>query len=85
MKKFLLLLLISISALFTAQVEKKVKLNYDIKSLGNNEYEAIVTANIENGWHIYSKDINPEVGAIPTELSLIHIYPGRIARPGEPG
>lgn len=70
MKKFLLLLLISISALFTAQVEKKVKLNYDIKSLGNNEYEAIVTANIENGWHIYSKDINPEVGAIPTEFKI---------------
>ena len=70
MKKFLLLLLVSISAIFSAQVEKKVKLNYDIKSLGNNEYEAIITANIENGWHIYSKDINPEVGAIPTEFKI---------------
>ena len=53
-----------------AKNEKKVKLNYDIKPLGKNEYEAVVTANIENGWHIYSKDINPETGAIPTEFKI---------------
>lgn len=70
MKKFLLLLFISINAIFTAQVEKKVKLNYEIKSLGNNQYEASIKAHIENGWHIYSKDINPDVGAIPTEFKL---------------
>ena len=70
MKKFLLLLLVSISALFSAQVEKRVKLNYEIKPLKNNEYEAVIITNIENGWHIYSKDINPEVGAIPTEFKL---------------
>ena len=70
MKKFLLLLFAIVSQVFFAQIEKHVKLNYDIKSTGDNLYEAIITAKIDNGWHIYSKDINPEVGAIPTEIKI---------------
>ncbi len=70
MKKLTFIFLLFISHFISAQVEKKVKLNYDIKLLGNDEYEAVVTAKIENGWHIYSKDINPDVGAIPTEFKL---------------
>ena len=70
MKKLTFLFLLFLTHFFSAQVEKKVKLNYDIKPLGKNEYEAVVTANIENGWHIYSKDINPETGAIPTEFKI---------------
>ena len=70
MKKFLLLLFAFVSQIFFAQIEKHVKLNYDIKSTGDNIYEAIITAKIDNGWHIYSKDIDPEVGAIPTEIKI---------------
>lgn len=70
MKKFLLLLFAIVSQVFFAQIEKHVKLNYDIKSTGDNLYEAIITTKIDNGWHIYSKDINPEVGAIPTEIKI---------------
>ena len=71
MKKFLLLFFAVATQLFFAQIEKHVKLNYDIKSTGDNLYEAIITAKIDNGWHIYSKDIDPEVGAIPTEIKII--------------
>jgi thiol:disulfide interchange protein DsbD len=71
MKKFLLLFFAVVSQLFFSQIEKHVKLNYDIKSIGENQYEAIITAKIDNGWHIYSKDIDPEVGAIPTEIKII--------------
>ena len=71
MKKFLLLFFAVATQLFFAQIEKHVKLNYDIKSIGDNLYEAIITAKIDNGWHIYSKDIDPEVGAIPTEIKII--------------
>jgi thiol:disulfide interchange protein DsbD len=71
MKKFLLLFFAVVTQLFFAQIEKHVKLNYDIKSIGENQYEAIITAKIDNGWHIYSKDIDPEVGAIPTEIKII--------------
>lgn len=70
MKKLTFIFILFITHFLSAQVEKKVKLNYDIKPLGNDEYEAVVTTNIENGWHIYSKDINPDVGAIPTEFKL---------------
>jgi thiol:disulfide interchange protein DsbD len=56
--------------LFSAQIQKHVTIKYDVKSLPNNEYEAVITANIDKGWHIYSKDIDPESGAIPTELKL---------------
>ena len=70
MKKFLLLLFAIVSQVFFAQIEKHVKLNYDIKPTGDNLYEAIITAKIDSGWHIYSKDINPEVGAIPTEIKI---------------
>ena len=71
MKKFLLLFFAVATQLFFAQIEKHVKLNYDIKSTGDNLYEAIITAKIDNGWHIYSKDIDPEVGAIPTEIKIV--------------
>lgn len=70
MKKFLLLLFIAVTSLFSAQIQKHVTIKYDVKSLQNNEYEAVITANIDKGWHIYSKDIDPESGAIPTELKL---------------
>ena len=70
MKKLTFIFILFITHFLSAQVEKKVKLNYDIKLLGNDEYEAVVIAKIENGWHIYSKDINPDVGAIPTEFKL---------------
>ena len=70
MKKFLLLFFIAVTSLFSAQIQKHVTIKYDVKSLQNNEYEAVITANIDKGWHIYSKDIDPESGAIPTELKL---------------
>lgn len=70
MKKFLLLLFIAVTSLFSAQIQKHVTIKYDVKSLPNNEYEAVITANIDKGWHIYSKDIDPESGAIPTEIKI---------------
>ena len=47
MKKFLLLFFAVATQLFFAQIEKHVKLNYDIKSTGDNLYEAIITAKID--------------------------------------
>lgn len=70
MKKFLLLFFVIIAQIFSAQIEKHVIVKYDIKPLTNNEYEAIITAKIDKGWHIYSRDVNAESGAIPSELKL---------------
>lgn len=70
MKKLLLFTFAIVTQLFFAQIEKHVKVNYDIKPIGENLYEAVITTKIDNGWHIYSKDINPEIGAIPTEFKI---------------
>ena len=42
-------------------------------------------ANIDKGWHIYSKDIDPESGAIPTELKLNSKDIQLIGKPVETG
>ena len=64
----MLLLFIAVTSLFSAQIQKHVTIKYDVKSLPNNEYEAVITANIDKGWHIYSKDIDQNLELIPTEL-----------------
>ncbi|WP_417428519.1 cytochrome c biogenesis protein CcdA [Halpernia sp.] len=69
MKKFLLFIILIFSQLFSAQIKDPVKFKYDIKDLGNNQYEAVLTASIEKNWHIYSKDLPPDSG-IPTEMKL---------------
>ncbi len=52
-----------------SQIKDPVKLKYDINTLSNGEYEAVITATLENGWHIYSKDL-PEDSGIPTNMSV---------------
>jgi len=47
-----------------------VKFKLEVNKLGENEYEAILVGKLENGWHIYSKDI-PEDSGIPTEMRLL--------------
>lgn len=54
---------------FSAQIKNPVKFKYNINALPNNEYEAVLTATIENNWKIYSKDLPPDSG-IPTEMLL---------------
>ena len=53
----------------TAQIKDPVKFKYNINTLPNNEYEAVLTATIEKNWHIYSQDL-PEDSGIPTEMKL---------------
>lgn len=65
---FILILTLFFTA-FSAQIKDPVKFKYDIKPLANGEYEAILTATMESGWHIYSKDLPPDSG-IPTEMKI---------------
>lgn len=53
-----------------AQIKNPVKFKFDIKEIGNDQYEAVLVATLESGWHVNSKDIDPEVGAIPTEFKV---------------
>ena len=65
---FLLILLFLFSGI-NAQIKNPVKFKFTINDLGNNQYEAVLNATMEKGWHIYSKDL-PEDTGIPTEYKV---------------
>jgi thiol:disulfide interchange protein len=51
-----------------AQVKNPIKWKSEIKHDKDNIYEAVFTAMLESGWHVYSKDIRVE-NAIPTSFT----------------
>lgn len=68
-KNWFLLILLFLFTGINAQIKNPVKLKFTINDLGNNQYEAVLNATLENGWHIYSKDL-PEDTGIPTEYKV---------------
>ncbi len=67
LKHFLVLSLLFVTQIFSAQIKNPVKFSYSVNPLPNNEYEAVLTATIDKNWKIYSKDLPPDSG-IPTEM-----------------
>ncbi|MDR6085167.1 thiol:disulfide interchange protein [Chryseobacterium sp. SORGH_AS909] len=68
-KNWFLLFLLFLATGINAQIKNPVKFKLTVNDLGNNQYEAVLNATIENGWHIYSKDL-PEDTGIPTEYKV---------------
>ncbi|WP_034752055.1 protein-disulfide reductase DsbD domain-containing protein, partial [Chryseobacterium daeguense] len=68
-KSWFLLVLLFLGAGINAQIKNPVKFKFTINDLGNNQYEAVLNTTMENGWHIYSKDL-PEDTGIPTEYKV---------------
>lgn len=69
LQKLFVLIFAFLSIGISAQVKDPVKFQLKINELKNNEYEAVLTADLEKNWHIYSKDI-PEDSGIPTEMKV---------------
>ncbi|WP_209388770.1 thioredoxin family protein [Chryseobacterium sp. RR2-3-20] len=67
--KIPLLLFFFITLAVSGQIKNPVKFKFTVNELGNNEYEAVLNATLESGWHIYSRDI-PEDTGIPTEYKV---------------
>lgn len=67
MKKLFCLFLL-INTFVQSQVKNPIKWEFEIHTLQQNQYEAVFTAFIEKGWHLYSKDIKVE-NAIPTTFT----------------
>ncbi len=66
MKKFkLLLLLLSFASITFAQILDPVKWSFAKEELGNNEYNLVFKANIDDGWYVYSQFLD-EGGPVPT-------------------
>lgn len=68
-KSFLVLIWTLLSVSIFAQIKDPVKFKFTVNDLGNQQYEAILTATLEKDWHIYSKDL-PEDSGIPTEMKI---------------
>ena len=53
-----------------AQTEKPVKWAFTVTQVNSSEAELVFKAKIEKGFHVYSQDINPDVGPIPTTFTF---------------
>jgi thiol:disulfide interchange protein len=65
----IIILLIFVKSYLSAQIFDPVTWDFSYEKKGNNQYEIIFTAIIEENSHIYSMDI-PEGGPIPTSFSF---------------
>jgi len=62
------ILLLTISAF--GQILTPVKWQMDHQSIGNDEFELIFTATIDDGWKIYSQYLESLDGPIPTSFNF---------------
>ena len=52
-----------------AQIFTPVKWETTTEKISDTEFDLIITATIDKGWHLYSKNV-PEDGPIPTTISF---------------
>ena len=70
MRKFLLIIFFVISAIhISAQIYDPVTWDFSYEKKGNNQYEIVLTATIEDGSHIYAMVV-PDGGPIPTSFAF---------------
>ncbi len=69
MKKVFFLLVTLISSLSFSQVFNPVNWKTDVEKISNSEYNLVITATIDEGWHLYSQNV-PKGG--PRETIFIY-------------
>lgn len=65
-----LLVLMSFSFSLSAQSLNPVSWTFEAKKISNNEYDLNFIAEVEEGWFIYSQNIDPDAGPIPTSINI---------------
>ncbi len=68
MKKIFSLLALLITFLGTAQIVEPVKWSSSVVKISDTELDLIITADIEDNWHLYSQ-FTPDGGALPLVLT----------------
>jgi thiol:disulfide interchange protein len=58
-----------LSLALKAQMAEPVKWSFKSEKTGDNNYKVTLTANIEEGWYVYSQDL-PNNGPIPTQIKF---------------
>lgn len=61
-----------ISAFAQAQIHNPVKWSTSTEKVNDSDFELVLTADIESGWHLYSQKV-PEGGPIPTTISFTEV------------
>lgn len=64
MKKIVSLIALLVAFFGTAQVVEPVKWSSSVVKVSDTELDLVITANIENNWHLYSQ-FTPEGGSLP--------------------
>lgn len=67
--KLVLFLILSFSISAFSQVFEPVQWSTSIEKISETEYDLIVNATIDSGWHLYSQNV-PENGPIPTTFTF---------------
>jgi thiol:disulfide interchange protein DsbD len=67
---FSFFLLIGISLSINAQIFNPVSWKTEVKQLENGEFELLIHAEIEEGWHLYSQHLPSDDGPIATEFTF---------------
>lgn len=64
-------LLVALAAVLpaVAQIMTPVKWSTKLEMKSDNKGEIVFTAAVDNGWHIYSHDVDPEIGPQPLSIS----------------
>lgn len=47
-----------------------VKWQFDLEQINETEYNVIITANIKNGWYVYSQHLESDMGPIATSITF---------------
>jgi thiol:disulfide interchange protein DsbD len=69
MKFISTLMLVSLAFLANAQVKNPVKWTFESKKIDAKNYELVMTATMDPGWHIYTIDHKGDIG-IATSFSI---------------
>ncbi len=66
---FLRLAVLLIGFTSFSQILEPVKWDYYVNDLGDDTFEIVIDASIDEGWHLYTQNL-PEGGAIPTSFTF---------------
>lgn len=80
---FTTIVLFCLSAFSAWAQDNPVKYTWEAKSLGNNEYEVIFKAKIQDGWYTYSQFLESMDGPIPTSVNFESGNEEKIGKPTE--
>ena len=70
MKHFFLFLIFSLAANFLSAQETPVKWSFTAEKVNEQEYDLVITANIESGWSVYSQYLESDDGPIKTKFEF---------------